>query len=49
MKVEYWIYDGKWKRVDEKTYDSFNGEKEQRASTWRLALVQSLLQKYRYM
>ena len=50
MQIEYWIKDeGKWRQVDQDTYFSFEGEREQRPSTWRLILVQSLLQKYRYM
>lgn len=50
MKVEYWINseDG-WKHVDYETYSAFAGEKEQRPSTWRLLLAQSLLQGYRYV
>ncbi len=50
MKVEYWIKDeGKWRQVDRDEYFSFNGEREQRPSTWRLMLAQAILQKYRYM
>ena len=50
MQIEYWIKDeGKWKQVDTDTYHAFAGEKEIRPATWRLMLMQSLLQKYRYM
>lgn len=49
MKVEYWINDDGWKQVDRVTYMEFSGQKEHRASTWRLMLVQAMLQKYRYM
>jgi len=49
MQVEYWINDGGWKQVDRITYMEFPGQREQRPSTWRLMLVQAMLQKYRYM
>lgn len=49
MKIEYWINDNGWRQVESKEYSTFDGEKEHRPSTWRLMLVQSLLQKYRYM
>ena len=50
MKMEYWIKDGGvWRQVTREDYLVFKGEKEQRPSTWRTMLLQSLLQKYRYM
>jgi hypothetical protein len=49
MQIEYWINDNGWKQVDHNMYDAFIGEKEHRPSTWRLMLMQSILQKYRYM
>ncbi len=49
MKIEYWINHNGWKQVDTNTYHAFAGEKEIRPDTWRLMLMQSLLQKYRYM
>lgn len=50
MKVEYWIYtESGWQQVDSETYASFHGTKEHRPSTWRLMLIQGLLQKYRCM
>lgn len=49
MKVEYWIKtDGKWKQVTSEKYWSFDGEKELRAVTWRLALLQKYLQPFRW-
>ena len=50
MKVEYWInIDSNWEQVDSQAYSCYTGEKEIRPSTWRLMLVQSILEKYRYM
>ena len=50
MKVEHWINDETgWRQVTHEEYEQFSGEKEHRPSTWRLMLVQSMLQKYRYM
>ena len=50
MNIEYWIkVDQDWIQVDCQAYFSYVGEKEIRPSTWRLMLMQSLLEKYRYM
>ena len=49
MKIEYWIkHNDQWIQVDYDTYCKFDGVKEHRPSTWRLLLVQSLLEPYRY-
>ena len=50
MKIEYWTNDESgWRQVTREEYDQFDGEKEIRPASWRWILVQSMLQKYRYM
>jgi len=49
MKVLYFIkLNDEWRQVSHEEYDAFDGEKEQRASTWGLEILNAILLPYRY-
>ncbi len=50
MKVLYYIKtDHSWERVSLEEYQAFDGEKEQRPSTWAISILNEMLLPYRYM